>query len=674
MKVKKVMLAALMLFAAIGLLAKKPEPNALRAPAYPIVTIDPYMSAWSISDRLYSSTIRHWSYWKFPLTGAVKVDGAVYRFMGEQASYLELSARQTLADVQATQTHYQFICGEIQLNLTFTAPLLLDRLDLISRPVNYITYEVISLDKRKHSVKLYFEASPSWAKNDTTQASESSSFEQKGLMYLKTGTKSQPILVRKGDSVHIDWGYFYLCSEKIGTRIGVGKGADLRHAFTTGEPLQGTKADEGDLAIVRDMGIISMGHGKIMIGYDDIYSVQYFGMNLRPYWNADGTKTIESQFEAANMEYSCLMKKCNSFDKKLMADATKAGGRKYAELCALAYRQAIAAHKLVKAPNGDLLWLSKENNSNGSIGTVDVTYPSSPLFLLYNPKLAEGLMNHIYYYSESGKWAKPFPSHDIGTYPLANGQTYGGDMPVEEAGNMLILTAAVCHYEKNAAYAAKHWDVLTTWTRYLAKFGLDPENQLCTDDFAGHFPHNTNLSIKAIMGIASYGYIARMLGKKDIAQHYLDTARVMAKTWMQMADDGDHYRLTFDMPGTWSQKYNLVWDKMLGLNIFPPEVARKEIAFYKTRMNKYGLPLDNRKTYTKTDWIMWCATMTENQDDFDALIDPMYKFMNETVDRVPMSDWVYTDSPNRKMFKARSVVGGYFIKMLGTKNTRIRID
>ena len=232
---------------------------------------------------------------------------------------------------------------------------------------------------------------------------------------------------------------------------------------------------------------------------------------------------------------------------------------------------------------------------------------------------------------------------------------------------MLALTAAIAAMEGNAKYAEKHWDVLTTWTDYLVEYGLDPENQLCTDDFAGHFAHNVNLSVKAIMGVASYGKLADMLGKKDVAEKYTAKAKEMAQEWMKMADDGDHYRLTFDKPGTWSQKYNLVWNKLLKMNIFPDEVAQKEIAYYLGKQNKYGLPLDNRETYTKTDWIIWTATLADDKATFEKFIDPLHLFMNETVDRIPMSDWVFTDKPNYRGFKARSVVGGYYIKMLEEK-------
>jgi hypothetical protein len=358
------------------------------------------------------------------------------------------------------------------------------------------------------------------------------------------------------------------------------------------------------------------------------------------------------------------MERCREMDKQIYDDAIRVGNTQYAEILSGVYRHVLAAHKLFKDNEGHLLYFSKENNSNGCVNTVDLTYPSAPLFLAYNPSLQKAMMTSIFEYSHTGRWTKTFAAHDLGTYPIANGQVYGGDMPIEESGNMLTLAAQLSMQDGNVDYVLPYWDILTQWADYLVENGQDPSNQLCTDDFAGHWPHNCNLSVKAIMGVAGYAIMAHIKGDNATADRYMSRARQMAKKWEADAHEGDHYKLAFDRENTWSQKYNMIWDKLWNTNLFGDEVMQREINYYLKQQNAFGLPLDVRKDYTKTDWIMWTAAMANDKDTFLKFVEPIYKYMNETESRVPTSDWHDTKTGLMVGFKARSVLGGYWMRLL----------
>jgi len=564
-------------------------------------------------------------------------------------------AIQRKVEITATQTKYEFDCGGVDLSVKFLSPLLANDLDLYSRPISYVTFNLMSTDNKQHDVKVLFSSHADIARNRSNQNLTVDYYKKTGVAFQKAGTEEQPVLKKKGDDVRIDWGYAYLA-------VPDNKSVRLSTTVTSKNDWAGKCNLQIDCGKVKAVPV----EKTILLAYDDLYSIQYFGQNLQAWWKKSFS-SAEQMIKKSFDEFKSIEERCDKFDKQVYDDALRAGGKTYADLCVLAYRQSLAAHKLVRGPNNEILFPQKENFSNGSIWTVDVTYPSAPLTLIYNPALLKGMVEPLMYYSESGKWTKPFPAHDLGTYPLANGQTYPEDMPVEEAGNMIILTAAICRAENKYDFARKHWDVLSKWVEFLVNDGFDPANQLCTDDFAGHLARNVNLSMKAIVGIAAYAQMAKGLNKRGEAGKYHNIATDYAARWIQMADDGDHYSLTYDKKGTWSQKYNLVWDKLLGLDLFPQSVYDKEIKYYLTKQNEFGLPLDSRRTYTKNDWILWTATMANDQKDFEALIKPVYKFATETPTRVPLSDWHETTNGKQVGFQARSVVGGYFIKMLEYK-------
>jgi hypothetical protein len=239
-------------------------------------------------------------------------------------------------------------------------------------------------------------------------------------------------------------------------------------------------------------------------------------------------------------------------------------------------------------------------------------------------------------------------------------------MPVEECGNMLILLAAVAEAEGHARFAARWWGEVSKWAAYLAQFGYDPGNQLCTDDFAGHLAHNANLSVKAIVALACYARLAELHGDGAVAKKYRALAEGMVPKWMAAAKGGaaGGTRLAFDRPGSWSQKYNLVWDRVLKLGLFPPSVAEAELKAYRALALPFGVALDSRKTYTKADWIIWSGTLTGRRADLEFMCEGLYRFQNETPDRVPFGDWYMADSRLFSTFRARSFVGGVYMPML----------
>ncbi len=655
----------------------------LRPPATPLVAHDPYFSVWSMSDRLTDEATKHWTGTEQPLTILVRIDGQPYRCAGGQPRYAPATPamNQTQREITPTRTVYGFEAAGIRLDVTFFTPALADDLDVLSRPVTYLAWEARATDGRPHNVSVYFDASAQLAVNTPEQRVVWSRVRMPGLAVLRLGTAEQPVLAKSGDNLRIDWGHLYVAApEGAGFEMAAVNQRARGQFITSGklpdsddlEPPAQTSRNQVVLAAAVDLGSVGAApvSRRLMLAYDDLFSIQYFHRNLRPYWARNGW-TAADLLQAADRDYDELQQRSQRFDLEITRDLTSAGGAQYAALAVLAYRQTLAAHKLVADLDGTPLYFSKENFSNGCIATVDVTYPSAPFFLLFNPRLLEAQLTPIFEYASLPRWPWPYAPHDLGTYPLANGQVYGGgektedrQMPVEESGNMLILTAALAKVQGDAGYAAKYWPLLSRWAEYLKDKGLDPENQLCTDDFAGHLAHNTNLSIKAILALRAYAMLAEKLGKQEEAGRYATLAREMAGKWRSMAADEDHYRLAFDRPGTWSQKYNLVWDRLLDFDMFDPKIASTEIAFYKTKQNAFGLPLDNRETYTKLDWIVWTATLADNRQDFDALVAPVYRFANETSSRVPLTDWYGTVDGKQRGFQARSVVGGVFIKVL----------
>ncbi len=665
----------------VGSLASVAVAGELRPPAVPLVAHDPYFSVWSAADKLTDVETSHWTGLSQPLRSVIRVDGESFRLMGLEPAAVP-PMPQHRVQVLPTRTVCRFADQRVAVTLTFLTPALPSDLDLLARPVTYITWTVESRDAASHRVQVYFECGGEIAVNTPDQQVTWDRSQAKDLTILRIGSQEQPVLEKKGDNLRIDWGYGYLAvPAQQNAQTVVQDAADAHaHFIETGEllpsddPRRPRAVQDGHPALIVRYELSDVSDEPrscwLMIGYDDVAAIRYFRSSLSSYWARSGLSFADLLQQAAG-DYQVLTQRCIEFDRRMVDDLVRVGGEQYSQLCALLYRQTLAGNKIVADANGMPLMFPKENFSNGCIGTVDVIYPQAPFYLLLSPTLTRAMLVPLLDYAQSWRWKFPFAPHDLGTYPFATGQVYGGgeqtdqnQMPVEETGNMLIMMAALSRAEGNGRLAEAYWPLLTQWADYLVAEGLDPANQLCTADMFGHMAHNADLSLKAIIGIGGYAQMCAMLGKSAESDRYLKVAREYAANWYELAQDEGHTRLAFDQPGSWGMKHNLIWDRILGLNLFPSSVGDAEISWYLQVQNRYGLPCDNRTDQSLIDWAVWCLALARDPDDWQALFEPLFNYVHETPQRVAVADWFNTKDASRVGFQARPVVGGVFIRLL----------
>ena len=630
----------------------------LRVPAIPLITVDPFFSIWSCGDNLNDDCTRHWSGSPNPIVAGVYIDGFFWSLAGITTDYrhLQWKMHQKSVTVTPLSSQYVFENEKVIVNLKFTTPLLLDEPDIMSRPISYVEYKIEKKCEKDLDIEFVFGIGSRCVVGERGHKVEF----KKTDYSLCVGNTVQNPLYQSGDKICIDWGYLHLCDKNA--FAGCWDAEDKMTVVSTN--VEYDAFSQMPYLMVKKSEM----EGTITLAYDEIYPIEYFGDKLKESYTKD-FDSFESMVANAVLTSGEVLEKCKEFDSKILEDSEHLGAD-YQNIISISYRQAVAAHKMVYDKEGNLLFLSKECASNGCIGTLDITYPSMPLFLKYKPEFVLAMLRPIMKYAETPAWNYDFAPHDVGQYPLANGQVYGmeGDkdkqlsmqMPIEECGNMLLCLAAVKKYSKDNIndFINGYSDLLKKWVDYLVEYGYEPGEQLCTDDFAGHLAENCNLSLKAILAIAAYSYL---FGEDK----YLEIATSYAKKWEKdaLAEHGAT-RLTFDNAEGWSIKYNMVWDNLLGFGLFSEGMKKKEIEIYKEKMNEYGVPLDSRKKYTKLDWLMWSTVIVDDKDYFDKVIECVTKMITETAERVPLSDWYCTEVAKPIMFQARSVVGGLFINLL----------
>lgn len=665
-------------------------------PAYPLFVKDPNFSVWSVSDNLNETNVQSWWGAEKKIYGFLKTGGRTYCFLGKALDFADCgveNAEQTALSVTAFSTDYRFTAGKAELKLRFVSPLPPDNLDLLSLPVCYMEYEISGADDAELSVFVNRRIAYNDVKENRNKEVRGGVMSLGGFESAFLGLKRQLPLSNNDDMIGADWGYFYLSGEQAHLL----DEKDLAGYLAGGYTRFSVAGEERYLGSIN--GAMS---GAVMLGYDETISIDYFGEYLKGYYLEKHTITEALQYVFDNR--MVINDELAAFDDDLKRRAEKYGAE-YLNILYASLRQSVAAHKLVRDKDGSPLFLSKECGSNGCIATVDVSYPSMPLYLLYNTELVKGMMRPILKFAKMPVWTYDFAPHDAGTYPACCGQVYGlkalstrfhGDyakrgwlethmplyllpssfepydfdlqMPVEECANMLVMFLACYRFDGDIEFFRNEYSLAERWVEYLVKYGLKPENQLCTDDFAGHLKNNVNLAIKAIVGIAAYAELAVACGKAETGAKYRKIAEEFAAEISVFAEKYSHLPITWDTGDeTFSLKYNFAFDKLLNLGLFDKSVLERETAYYAEKCDKFGTPLDSRSGYMKSDWLMWAASLTESEIKRGKLISALDVFLRESPDRVPFSDWYEAKDGKAHCFRARSVQGGCFILLLADK-------
>lgn len=683
-------------------MTEKKDLTQKRISAYPLFVNDPFFSIWSSSDKLNTSDTIFWTGLKRRSYGIVNVNGKSYSFMGIVENAIPLE--QTGVTMNAFSTDYVFECEEFVLETSFLSPVVPTELELLSRPVCYFTYKIkakMPLADVKVAIVLHQEHC--YNKSDDYVIGGGFAYPEYELAFF--GLNRQHPMSNTFDSVAADWGYTYLAAKEC---FFISE-TSVKEFVSTGkaEYLYAEEEEKYLLAVNCEEKVEDVSEGKILIAFDDLCSIFYYGEWVKGYYFRNG-KTIFDAIEDAYHHYDETIQKVKAFEA-VLEDELKEYDDDYRTLCMAALRQTVAAHKLVETRDGKLLFLSKECHSNGCIATVDVTYPSMPLFLLYNPGLMTAMLQPIFDFAKMPIWKYDFAPHDAGTYPYCLGQTYAvrkhvnendkymsnmfqrnrwngiivshpmiyqypeqsevyvfdEQMPIEECSNMLVISYATMALGAEDTLYRENYHLLKTWFGYIRKCGLVPETQLCTDDFYTRIEANVNLSIKAMVGIKCFALIAERFGYSEDALEAEECLKGFKVEFYSRFEGWNHLPLSYNTgEETYSLKYNMAYDVLFDFGIFTEEIRQKEIECYLQQNKHLGVPLDNRSDLTKTDWILHACALTDDREKQQEIYSKIVNFLDETTDRVPFSDLYHVDTGLIKEFQNRTVQGGIFILLL----------
>ncbi|KAJ6486403.1 DUF1793-domain-containing protein [Mycena vitilis] len=653
----------------------------------PLAVRTPYLSAWlpqGSGTALNAAWPQHWTGQTVGWAGFIKVDGTPYSFLGDPGITAPFTKTiQKSMEFTSTQSIFVMAAGRVDLTVTFPSP---------------VELSAASTDGSPHSVQVYSDVSAEWVVGDNSLPVNWTTTGD--TLTHQVQLQNQTVFAEATDRP-LYGSVFYSTLAASGVTYQTGEDAVVRTQFVNNSVLLNTK-DTKFRAISNTWPVFAFAHDRatlqahrqapslcpsarfetqqsVTLSLAERLSLSRFilfcaadtlQLQNRSGYFRNQFSNISDAIKSFLNDYLTALTRNSKFDAQVQSDAM-AISADYAAIVALSTRQTLGATEITISKNGDgsfntgdVLLFMKEISSDGNVNTVDVIFPAYPLLLYVNPLLAKYLLAGLFEYQATGQYPNKFSVHDLGAnYPKAIGHNDGSDeaMPVEESGNMIIMALSYAQKPGDNSQLTAYAALLDQWTQFLISDSLIPENQLSTDDFAGKLANQTNLAIKGIVGIKAMSVIAGILGDSEKSSNYSDVASSYVSRWQSLAisSDQSHLTLSYGDSSSWGLSYNLYGDKLLKLDLFPDSIYQMQTNWYRSVHQPFGVPLDTRHTYTKSDWQIWTAAVMTDANARDFFISSVKNTAANGLSSQPFGDWYDAHDGTPETFRARPVVGGH---------------
>ncbi|KAJ5820444.1 hypothetical protein N7474_006035 [Penicillium riverlandense] len=644
----------------------------LKPPSYPLAVRSPYLSAWIPGNDVASLPSSQAQFWAGNTLGwslFARVNGDVYSLFGVPEAPDGVKPA-TVTEATYTSTHSIFTveAGARTLTLDFFSPVSPKNYLRQSLPFSYLTVTV--KEGISSAVQIYSDIDSSW----TGQSTDSSwSYSAKhGTQVFQISAKGTATFSQNADDQALWGSAVYASRSWAGSRLSTASGpaSAVRGRFVSHSTLTGTHADwtaDGVVAFVHDLHTFSDTRTvTFAVGHVREEAIDYLGATQTGYYRSEFSDTADAVSHFLD-DYTLAQLESTEFDRLIYNTGDAAYGSNYSDILALSVRQVYGGIELTipydSLDTSQTRAFIKEISSDGNINTVDVIYATFPIFYILSPDYIKLLLSPIFDYMGSDAYDKQFAVHDIGkNYPNATGHLASGEaMPIEESGNVIILSYAYQKATGNTDLATTYAAQLEKYATYLNENGLYPAAQLSLNDALGPLANQTNLGVKAAVGLAAYGALTGQ-------QKYIATGKDWAdKIWTDhLGTDaqGTHFLLQYGTP-QWFLVFNHYADLLFNLDVFPKEAFNATSEYYPTVRAAAGVALDESVGWGQTNWQSFVAA-TVDGDTREMFISDMHSYISNGLNTAPFCDryWVQTSGSNSPgeafAFRARPTLGSHF--------------